>query len=214
MSMTFFREENQSEHINELITALSKAQGEMGHSSKDSFNPHFKTKYSDLASVCRACKEPLTKYGLAVSQILGVVGEKQVLITILGHSSGQWLKSVALLPIQKPGPQETVSCIKYMRRASLAAITGVYEDDDDGEAAQSTYREPAKTSSTQPLPAIPRLTETQCAMLDVFLMEFPESRENLCQKYSIVNIYDLKQSDWGFVVDVFNQKKKNREKTA
>ena len=38
--------------------------------------------------------------------------------------------------VTEPGPQEQGSAITYGRRYALAAITGLYQTDDDGEAAQ------------------------------------------------------------------------------
>lgn len=196
----------QSEQINELMGALSKAQGEMSHAIKDSVNPHFKSKYSDLASIWRACREPLSRNGLAVTQTLDLAGERQVLITTLGHSSGQYIKSIASLPIQKPGPQETVSCITYMRRSSLASMVGVYQDDDDGESAQSSYREPVRE-----IPRGPRITEEQSAQLDMYLQEFPDAKKGLCEKFALSDVYDLEQKDFGFVVNVFEKRRKAKE---
>ena len=49
-----------SENINELALALSKAQGQMESAKKDSTNPHFRSKYADLAAVVEAIKKPLT----------------------------------------------------------------------------------------------------------------------------------------------------------
>lgn len=131
----------QSENINELMAALAKAQSEMSHAVKDSNNPYFKSKYADLPSVWEACRGPLTRNGLAVTQTLSHDGERTILNTILGHSSGQWIRSAMVLPVQKPGPQEIGSCITYCRRYSLAAIVGMCQDDDDGEAAQAPYRD-------------------------------------------------------------------------
>jgi ERF superfamily len=134
----------QSEHINELMTALAKAQGQMEAAITDSSNPHFKSKYADLASVWEACRDPLSKNGLGVTQTLDFLGEKQVLVTTLGHTSGQWIKSCIALPIQKNGPHELGSCITYCRRYSLAAIVGISPEDDDGNTAQKSYDKPKK----------------------------------------------------------------------
>ena len=46
---------NRSESINELAAALAKAQAVMAGASKDNINPHFKSKYADLASVWKRC---------------------------------------------------------------------------------------------------------------------------------------------------------------
>lgn len=129
-----------SEQINEIMTALSKAQAEIRGAEKDSTNPHFKSKYATLASVWDACRIPLSSHGIAVTQQVVQDGDSQLLMTMLGHSSGQWLKSYMKLPIQRPGPQEMGSCMSYCRRYSLAALVGVVQEDDDGEKAESAVR--------------------------------------------------------------------------
>jgi ERF superfamily len=133
-----------SEQINEISKALSKVQGALKHASKDSNNPFFKSKYADLAEVWNTCRSLLAENNLAITQLLEVIEGKPALITILSHESGQWMKSTAMLPISKPGSQEIGSCITYFRRYSLAALVGVYQDDDDGEKAQKEHREEEK----------------------------------------------------------------------
>ena len=88
-----------SDTINELAAALSKAQAEMSGAKKDSENPHFRSKYADLASVWDACRIPLTKNGLAVVQSPRLVsaGETGWLVeveTTLLHTSGQFMADV------------------------------------------------------------------------------------------------------------------------
>ena len=57
-----------SEHINELATALAKAQGEITGAKKDSENSFFSSKYADLAACWDACREPLSANGLSIVQ--------------------------------------------------------------------------------------------------------------------------------------------------
>lgn len=128
-----------SEQMNELATALSKAQSTLQVAKKGSENPFFKSKYADLYSVWAACREALTTNGLAVSQVADVDAEgRAVLETVLMHTSGQWLKGRLPLMAVKPDPQAQGSAITYARRYSLSAIVGLCtEEDDDGEAAMS-----------------------------------------------------------------------------
>jgi hypothetical protein len=130
---------NQSEHINELSTALSKCQGEITPAIKDSKNPFFKSSYADLNSVWSVCREPLSKHGLAVIQTMDKdESGALVLVTTLAHSSGQWIRSRSPIPLLKQDPQSMGSSLTYMRRYSLSAIVGVSTDaDDDGEAAMN-----------------------------------------------------------------------------
>ena len=125
----------QSEQINELATALSKAQGKITGALKDSSNPFFKTKYADLASVWDACRDQLSANGLAVVQTLSNDQDQIVVITTLTHASGQWVRGrLAVKPV-KSDPQGIGSAITYARRYALAAIVGVAQIDDDAEAA-------------------------------------------------------------------------------
>lgn len=137
----------QSENINELIGALSKAQGEIRAASKSSTNPHFKSKYADLSEVWDACREPLSKYNLAVMQTMGKDDQGVLsLITTLGHASGQWIKSVYPLACKdQNNPQAWGSSITYARRYTLSSIVGIAPDeDDDGNKASAAPDRKAK----------------------------------------------------------------------
>ena len=135
----------QSEQINELATALAKAQGAMENAVFNKINPHFKSKYADLASMRDAIIPALSANGLAVTQLIEIhqrgpdeFGESKGLIlrTILMHSSGQWLASEYPLPIGRP--QEMGSAQTYARRYSLAALVcNSSEEDDDANAAEA-----------------------------------------------------------------------------
>ena len=60
----------QSEHINELAAALAKAQRTLKAAIKDSTNPHFRSRYADLASVWSAWQEVGPANGLAITQTM------------------------------------------------------------------------------------------------------------------------------------------------
>lgn len=143
--------QTQSEQINELMGALAKAQGEMTGAIKDSNNPFFKSKYADLNSVWQACREPLSKNGLAIVQTVQQRESGDVLYTVLGHSSGQWISSTMAIRLKNDNKsaneiQQLGSCLTYLRRYSLAALVGVAPDeDDDGNAAQGYQAKPANS---------------------------------------------------------------------
>lgn len=142
---------DKSESINELATALSKAQGEMSAAKKDTTNPFFKSKYADLSSVWDAARTPLTKNGLSVVQTTNPTdGKSMELVTTLIHSSGQWIKGTMVMLPTKQDPQGMGSCLTYMRRYALSAILGISQEDDD---ANATVSRPVPTPLAQkPLP--------------------------------------------------------------
>jgi predicted aconitase len=131
-----------SDQLDQLFTALAKAQGEMTAAAKDCANPFFKSRYADLSSVWNACREPLSKNGLSVLQIVQTTESGDVLHTTLGHSSGQYMTSTMPIRIKTEGKganelQALGAAITYLRRFALSALVGVAPDDDnDGNGSQ------------------------------------------------------------------------------
>jgi ERF superfamily len=146
-----------------LAAALAKAQGAMTHASKDATNPHFKNRYADLAAVWAAIREPLAANGLSVVQTVtqtdGTVGVRSLLL----HASGEWIASDLQMPVPQKTPQGYGSALTYARRYSLAALVGIAQDDDDGEAGTRPgtpvlpplqKRTPAPMVVAQPAPQV------------------------------------------------------------
>jgi len=134
-----------SENINEISAALAKVQGEIKAAQKDGANPHFKSKFASLNSHWDACREILSKNGLMVTQLSNVAEDgKNVLVTMLCHSSGQWFKSSMFLKPVKDDPQGMGSCITYARRYMLSAIVGTTADDEDDDGEGASGRNNAK----------------------------------------------------------------------
>ena len=131
---------NKSESIANLAKALSTVQGKLTYAVKDSANPFFKSKYADLESVWDACRDLLASNGLAVAQFPGTYSDldkSMSLTTVLTHSSGEWISQEMSVPVTKVDAQGAGSAITYMRRYALAAVVGVVQADDDGNAASS-----------------------------------------------------------------------------
>jgi hypothetical protein len=107
----------------------------MSGAAKDSANPYFKSKYADLQSVWSACRKPLTDNGLSVIQTSQPTKHGLMLVTTLAHSSGEWIRGYMPILAKDATAQSQGSGITYARRYALAAICGVYQADDDAEAA-------------------------------------------------------------------------------
>ena len=127
----------QPESKSELLTALSKAQGEIEGAKKDSENPTFESRYANLDSVWCACREPLTKNGLSIWQhvVHGSDG-RAYLQTTIGHLSGQTLSDHGIpLLLGRQDMQGLGSALTYARRYGLMAAVGIAPEDDDGNLA-------------------------------------------------------------------------------
>lgn len=126
---------NKSEQLNELAGALAKAQGEIENASKSSANPHFKSKYADLAEILNTVRPVFSGHGLSVTQLPSYADGIASVETVLMHSSGQWISSVTSAPVGKADAQGVGSCLTYLRRYSLAAVAGIAQEDDDANSA-------------------------------------------------------------------------------
>lgn len=143
---------SQSPELDQLATALAKAQASVKGAAKDSVNPQLRNKYADLASVWEACRDALTSNGLSVSQHPGCDGAMATVDTMLLHCSGQYIASRLTAPIipqtynREAAPmvtaQATIAAVTYLRRTALAAVVGVAPEDDDGQAASHSTPNP------------------------------------------------------------------------
>ena len=146
-----------------LYAALAAAQAEMPNAAMNAENPHFKSKFANLASIREASLPILGKHGLAVVQIIEANEEGSVLRTRLVHADGGMIEST--YPIPHPantGPHPMGSAITYARRYSWQAIVGLAADaDDDGNAAQD--HPPAQAAAPRAPQAAPALTSERAA---------------------------------------------------
>lgn len=140
-----------SEQVNDIAAALAKAQAAMKNAALNKVNPHFRSKYADLAGIRDAVIPALTANGIAVVQTFDAASEgvAYCVLTRLMHASGQWIESLCPIPggqdMQKMG-----SAITYARRYSLSAICGIAADEDDDANAATTQPSGPKAVAKAP----------------------------------------------------------------
>ncbi len=139
-----------SEQFQEIAAALAKAQAAMENVNKSSVNPHFKSRYADLAAVREATVPHLAANGIAIVQPIIPNSDGMIIRTMLIHSSGQWIASEFPVPrLQRI--QELGSYITYARRYSWMGLCGLAPEDDDGNAAANAKQpSPPKPNVMRP----------------------------------------------------------------
>lgn len=148
--------------IADLAKAYATAWAEVQNVVKNAHNPHFKSNYADLSAVIDVIKPVFAKHGLVLLQSPGTVTEVggmlvQNLTGALIHTSGQNIPMNMSVPIGAspavtvnapveldkfgkprskgtPDAQKSVAAVSYMRRIQLAAVGGIAQVDDDGNA--------------------------------------------------------------------------------
>lgn len=128
-----------SDLIQDLSKAMCESQKMMKPALKDSINPHFKSKYSDISSIWEAIRDPLTSNGLTVWQDVTTEEKKVSITTRIVHTTGQWVEFGPLcVPLSKCDAHGVGSAISYGKRYALCAAVGVVSgEDDDGNTASS-----------------------------------------------------------------------------
>lgn len=138
----------QSPTIGKITVALAAVQATLQPADKDGTNPHFNSKFATLASIWDACRKPLSDGKLAVTQGVDVNERGNIFWTLLMHESGEWIRSEMPFMLTKADPQGVGSAMTYYRRYGLAAMVGIIQDDDDGNAA--TGKPEAKAQTQRP----------------------------------------------------------------
>ena len=139
----------------DIAHALVAFQAEMKTVGKDKINPHFKSRYADIASITEDVMPTLTKHGLSFSCAPRSADNGYEIVGILLHESGERLEGA--LPLFGNDAQKIGSSITYARRYLLGCLTGVVtgdEADDDGNMASTTNerarREPMNRAAAAP----------------------------------------------------------------
>ena len=119
-----------------IAAAFVKAQRAFGPALKTSTNPHFKSKYADLANCIEAVIEALNANNIGLMQRTYECKDGVLVETVFIHESGEVMECGMLhLPASKLDAMGFGSCLTYARRYSLLAATGLAPEDDDGVAA-------------------------------------------------------------------------------
>jgi len=141
---------NHSEQLDQLATALAKAQGAIRGAVKGNVNPAFKSKYADLQALFDAIREPFAANGLCVVQGISTADTGVCCETRIIHASGQWIASSITIPVERQNAHGHASAATYAKRVGLAALSGCASTDldDDGNAAAAA--EPPKKPQVTP----------------------------------------------------------------
>lgn len=148
----------QSENIGKIAAALTEAQKKFTTAAKDGDNPHFRSHYATIESVLDAVVPALNAQGIAVIQRPAADDyQGACLETMLVHNSGEWISSLIKIPSGKNDAHGYGSAYTYARRYSLAAMCGLKQGDDDGNAAvEQDKAEQKKASADDKIKAMPR----------------------------------------------------------
>jgi hypothetical protein len=154
----------------ELAAAFIAAKKKFAPAIKASTNPHYKSKYADLAACIEAVDDAFLESGIVMYQETIENTEGVIVETILLHESGDSLRCGQLfVPAQKRDPQGFGSALTYARRYSLMAAVGIAPEDDDGNAAGKKQQEKRPTAADPAL--LEQITKISAELTNGFTKE-------------------------------------------
>lgn len=115
-----------------IFDRLIEASKDFRVPKKNSFNPHYKSKYADLQEVIDCIKQPLLDAGLTFTQKIVKTADEVypiTLVTIL--TDGKKVEVLSEYPVSGGNPQMIGSALTYAKRYSLASAFGLASDEDD-----------------------------------------------------------------------------------
>ena len=185
-----------SAETDKLFAAFAAFQAEVEQPKRKSNNPYFRSKYADLTECVTTAQPFLAKHGLSVTQLCA--GDR--LLTLLLHTSGQWLKSEMPFPVDRyTDPQKLGSAMTYFRRYAYCALLGLSaEPDDDANSISENAQQAAARQGLKqpPKPKAPAYTPEQldwamnevqkCATYD----EYKAATRRVLEKVPALNCKD------------------------
>lgn len=169
--------EMMTQDIGKLTEALAKAKANFGPiiKNKTVSAGAFKYDYADLASIEEAITRPLCEQGLTIMQPLtNIEGNQRALITMLVHTSGQWIKSIIPLSQYNGKVQDAGKEITYLRRYSLSSLLGISAEDDTDGATNTVEDKKLKEA-----PKKFKLNKEELENLDDLIGDDKERRKNI-----------------------------------
>lgn len=196
-----------SVEINEIMAALSKAQGSYKKLVANQDAPG--GKFANLQAILEAVRESLSKNGLGFFQFIELLDEGSgaaLLKTTLGHESGQYISSCARVIMGKT-ERQTGNIYEIHKRLHALMILGIAPSnndpiafDDNGEIIAEQHlinslRKP-DTPVKKEVDRTDVINSTQYEELLIELNGFEKIAKDIMEVYDIVTLADLPASEY------------------
>ena len=189
----------------EISIALVNAQKAFRPALKTSTNPHFRSRYADLATCIDAVIDGLNDNGIMLMQPLHECSSGVIVETIFIHESGQTISAGRLhVPASKNDPQGYGSALTYARRYSLMAACGIAPEDDDGNDACKPI-----TAKANPVHK-KHISREQVDLLKKLIERSGQNEKSFCDLAKINKCEDLEESRFQKAVQMLERKIKQK----
>lgn len=195
-----------------IATALVNAKKSFDPAIKNSTNPHFRSKYADLAACIEAVDTALLENGVFLYQETFEDSSGVTVETVFLHESGESIRCGKLhVPASKNDPQGYGSALSYARRYSLMSACGIAPEDDDGQAANQPQRQQPPRQPAQPAKLNTKQVEHIKSLIEEVSADLPALMQWVSEKagYECKVIGDAPAGAYGHIVKALESKKAN-----
>lgn len=166
-----------------IYIALAAAQTEMGTVVKGAVNPHFRSKYADLADVMQVALPALNKHGIAAWHSTVSADGTIIMRTTLSHGeSDTHINCDVPLIVAKNDMQGMKSATTYAKRIGIESLTGIAPEDDDSNAA-------AKAAPKQEAPK--QISAEQFQAINNLIFDTETDEQKFCAYWKVENMEDM-----------------------
>lgn len=189
----------------DLFAALAAAQGEIENATKNAKNPHFKNNYADLAECLNTIRPVFSAHGLAVVQSAGYFDGAMVTVTtVIAHKTGGMISSESTCVPAKTDAQGIGAATTYLRRYSVAAMCGIAQEDDDGQAAMHN----SKPAAPKVMPSNLTIGDAEFEELNRLLDETGSDKAAFCQYFGVDSVAAMPMNKYASAVSMLQKKVK------
>lgn len=189
----------------DLLAALAAAQGEIENATKNAKNQHFKNNYADLAECLNTIRPVFSAHGLAVIQSAGHFDGAMVTVTtIITHKTGGMISSESTCVPAKTDAQGIGAATTYLRRYSVAAMCGIAQEDDDGQAAMHN----SKPAAPKVMPSNLTIGDAEFSELNRLLDETGSDKAAFCQYFGVNSVAAMPINKYASAVSMLQKKVK------
>ncbi len=160
------------------------------------YNRWRKTLANKLVDLQEVAIPALTKHGISMSQYPKSIGNDTLLVSVLGHESGEEVVSEVKIYLQDPtNMQEFGKAMTYMTRYVYKTMIGIAVDEEDDDGESSANPQVGKASEVNKYDNF-TVKEWHLKDLKAALSKKPNAKELHDQHlaaYGIKSVQDLKQ---------------------
>ena len=121
----------QSEETDKLNAALANAQGDFPEIEANKQVGHLRSNYASYNAIMKAVKKVLKENELSIKHS-AIIGKKySVLVSVLGHSSGQWVTNKARIITEKDGMLGYKAALSGLKRVAVMNLLNITTEDQE-----------------------------------------------------------------------------------